>query len=97
MATTEEVRKLAALARINIGDEELEKFTSEFDAILAYVGQLEALEIPHAVAGGKPVLRNVMREDGEPHAARAYTDALAAQFPAREGDALVVKQIITHD
>ena len=96
MATTEEVKKLAALARIEVKDEELEQFTKEFDAILAYVGQLEALEIP---AGVEEVsaLRNVMREDGEPHAPGAFTEALAAQFPAREGDALVVKQVITHE
>lgn len=97
MATTEDVRKLAALARIKIDDEELDKFTSEFDAILAYVGQLEALEIPAGVVEEKPVLRNVMREDGEPYAARTYTEKLAEQFPSREGDALVVKQIITHE
>lgn len=96
MATTEEVKKLAALARIRVGDAELEKFTSEFDAILAYIGQLEKLELPK---GGmeKPALRNVMREDAEPHASGAYTEKIAEQFPAREGDALLVKQIISHD
>lgn len=103
MATAEEVKKLAALARITIADDELEKFTGEFDAILAYVGQLESLEIPADVKGEKPVLRNVMREDGEPTPAGTYTEKLAAQFPERlpaqagEGDALVVKQIIQHD
>ena len=97
MATTEDVQKLAALARIRIEDTELEKFTSEFDAILAYVGQLEQLQISDAAAGEKPVLRNVMRVDGEPHAAGIYTEKLVAQFPVKEGDALVVKQIISHD
>ena len=97
MATTEEVQKLAALARIEIGEKELEKFTSEFDAILAYVGQLETLKIPSDMAGEKPPLHNVMREDGAPHAAGAYTEKLVEQFPAREGDSLAVKQIITHD
>ncbi len=97
MATTEDVQKLAALARIKIGDAELEKFTSEFDAILAYVGQLEQLQISSTAAKEKPALRNVMSDDGEPHAAGAYTEKLAAQFPAREGDALVVKQIVSHD
>ncbi len=96
MATTEEVKKLAALARIRVEDAELEKFTREFDAILAYIGQLEKLKLP-AASGGKPVLRNVMREDGEPHAAGRYTEKLAEQFPAREGNALSVKQIISHD
>jgi len=96
MATTEEVQKLAALARIKISEDELEKFTSEFDAILAYVGQLEKLELPKG-GEAKPPLRNVMREDGEPHAANDYTLALIEEFPTREGDALSVKQIITHD
>jgi aspartyl-tRNA(Asn)/glutamyl-tRNA(Gln) amidotransferase subunit C len=96
MATVEDVKKLAALARIKVADAELEKFTSEFDAILAYIGQLEKLELPK---GGetKPALRNVMREDGEPHASGMYTEKLAEQFPAREDNALSVKQIITHE
>ena len=97
MATAEEVKKLAALARIQVEEGELEKFTKEFDAILAYVGQLEKLELPKEKEGEKPRLRNVMREDGEPHASRRYTEKLTAQFPAREGDALAVKQIITHE
>lgn len=96
MTTMEEVKKLAALARIRVGDAELGKFTSEFDAILAYIGQLEQLELPKDEEA-KPPLRNVMRADGEPHAPRAYTEKLAEQFPQREGDALMVKQIISHD
>lgn len=97
MATTEEVKKLAALARIKIEGAELEKFTSEFDAIIAYIGQLETLDISHTGEGEKPALRNVMRADGDPHEAGTYTEKLVAQFPTREGDALSVKQIITHE
>ncbi|HEY4500844.1 MAG TPA: Asp-tRNA(Asn)/Glu-tRNA(Gln) amidotransferase subunit GatC [Candidatus Paceibacterota bacterium] len=96
MATIEDVRKLAALARIRVEDSELEKFTSEFDAILAYVGQLEKLELPSA-GSEKSALRNVMRKDGEPHESGKYTEKLVKQFPAREGDALSVKQIISHE
>lgn len=97
MATKAEVQKLAALARIRVEDAELEKFTKEFDAILAYVGQLEKLDLPQGAHAEKPPLRNVMRADGEPHAPGAYTEKLAEQFPARERDALSVKQIISHD
>ncbi len=97
MATKAEVKKLAALARIKVEDAELEKFTKEFDAILAYVGQLAELDFSQDLKTEKPPLRNVMREDSEPHAPGAYTEKLAGQFPAREGDALSVKQIISHD
>jgi aspartyl/glutamyl-tRNA(Asn/Gln) amidotransferase C subunit len=97
MATVAEVKKLAELARIRINDADLEKFTSEFDAILAYVGQLEKLDMPVDITGEKPPVRNVMRIDGEPHPTGAFTEKVAEQFPARDGDALAVKQIITHD
>lgn len=96
MATTADVRKLAALARISVSDTDLKKFTGEFDAILAYIGQLEKLELPEGKQE-EPALRNVTREDGEPHATGAYTEKLVEQFPAKEGDALSVKQIISHD
>ena len=97
MATKEDVQKLAALARITIADDELEKFTSEFDAILGYVGQLESLELPADATKEVPPLHNVMREDGEPTPPGTYTEKLTAQFPERENDYLVVKQIIQHD
>ncbi|MDO8566870.1 MAG: Asp-tRNA(Asn)/Glu-tRNA(Gln) amidotransferase subunit GatC [bacterium] len=97
MATKEEVKKLAGLARISVADPELEKFTSEFDAILAYIGQLESLNASPPSGHQPPALRNVMRADGEPHTAGRYTEKLVEQFPTCEGDALSVKQIISHD
>ncbi|MFZ1075490.1 MAG: Asp-tRNA(Asn)/Glu-tRNA(Gln) amidotransferase subunit GatC [Minisyncoccia bacterium] len=97
MATIEDVKKLAALARIKVEDSELEKFTKEFDAILAYVGQLEELNLPVDATKEVPALRNVMREDGVPHKGGIYTEKLAEQFSAREGNALSVKQIISHE
>ncbi|NNM83712.1 aspartyl/glutamyl-tRNA amidotransferase subunit C [Candidatus Parcubacteria bacterium] len=93
----DEVKKLAALARIEVGDSELKKFAGEFDAILAYVGQLENINLPQGAAVRASLLRNVMRPDIKPHASNAYTEKLAVQFPSREGDALVVKQVISHD
>jgi len=97
MATVEEVKKLASLARISVSDEELPAFVKEFDAILAYVGQLEVLDLPTDLIKDKPALRNVMRADGEPHESGIYTKKIAEQFPARAGDSLVVKQVITHE
>ena len=97
MASAEDVKKLAALARIRVADADLERFTKEFDAILAYVGQLEELQVDTKGKKVPPPVRNVMREDGEPHEPGIYTENLAAQFPDRDGDYLRVKQIISHD
>jgi aspartyl/glutamyl-tRNA(Asn/Gln) amidotransferase C subunit len=106
MATVDEVKKLAALARIRIEDKELDKFTREFDAILAYVGQLEKLNLS-GEKETKPLLRNVMRKDsprsssgeagGESNTPGANTEKIVAQFPESKNDALVVKQIISHE
>lgn len=96
MASADDVRKLAALARISIDDAQIDKFSKEFESILSYVGQIESLKVS-AEAAATPAVRNVFREDGAPHEKGKYTQAIAAQFPERDGSALVVKQIISHD
>jgi aspartyl-tRNA(Asn)/glutamyl-tRNA(Gln) amidotransferase subunit C len=96
MATVEEVQKLAALARIEVKPEELEKFTKEFDAILAYVGQLEKLKLPKDLSMVSKH-RNVFRKDENPTPAGTWTAKMVEAFPEKEGDYLVVKQIISHD
>ena len=97
MASAEEVKKLAALARIKVDDESMAGFVKDFDAILAYVSQLEKLDIDMKGLKVPPPVRNVFRTDGEPHEKGKYTEKLVEQFPASEGDALSVKQIIVHD
>lgn len=42
--TLDEVKKLAALARINITDEEAAKFQAEISSILEYVDKLNAID-----------------------------------------------------
>ena len=96
-ATPEDVQRLARLSRIEIPEENLAGFASEFDAILAYVGKLEELTLPAVTDRAVSAVRNVFREDGEPHAGGLYTEKIVAQFPEKEGNSLSVKQIITHD
>lgn len=97
MATTEEVKKLAALSRLDIPEDKLGAFAAEFDGILKYVGQLDTLKLDVGSTPHVPALRNVFREDGAPHESGKYTEKLVAAFPKRDGDALSVKQIISHD
>ena len=96
MASVEEVKKLAALARVSVSEEKLEQFTKEFDAILAYVGQLDTLALPKDLKPN-PALKNVFREDGKPTPPGTWTKKIVDAFPEKEGDYLKVKQIISHD
>ena len=93
-----EVKRLAELARLSIPENDVSRLAGDFEHILAYVGKLNELsvEIPEADRGATPMV-NVFREDGEPHETGKYTEAITAQFPNREGDALSVKAIISHD
>jgi aspartyl-tRNA(Asn)/glutamyl-tRNA(Gln) amidotransferase subunit C len=96
MSTPDEVTKLAALARIDVSEEDVQTFAKEFDAILAYVGKIEALSVS-GEADTRPVVRNVMRKDAGAHEAAEYTKRLVAQFPEQDENYLKVKKIISHD
>ena len=43
--TRADVVKIAALARLELGDEELERLTTELNGILGHVGQLSSLDL----------------------------------------------------
>ncbi len=91
--TVIDVRALAQLARIEVGDAELETLEREIPSILAFVETIQRADVTDATP--TPELRNVMREDGEPHEGGMYTEALLAQAPAKQGNRLVVKQVIS--
>jgi aspartyl-tRNA(Asn)/glutamyl-tRNA(Gln) amidotransferase subunit C len=62
--TRDDVLKLARLARIDLSDKEIDEFAGEFSKILAYVEQLQTID----VTGLEPTsqvtgLTNVMRPD----------------------------------
>lgn len=95
-ATVEDVKRLAALARVEVPEGDLARFAAEFDAVLEYVGKLDELSLPETGRVIPPV-RNVFRKDTDPTESGTYTEALAEQFPARDGNSLSVKQIISHD
>lgn len=98
MASIEDVKKLATLARLSIPEDMLEARAAEFDRIVAYIAQLDELQIKiDDKADAAPQLRNVFREDGEPTPAGTWTEKLIGMFPERDGNRLSVKKIISHD
>lgn len=95
-ATVDDVKRLAALARVEVKEADLTRFAEEFDAILAYVGKLDELTLPEAEGTLSPV-RNVLREDGEPTASGTWTQKVTDQFPDRSGESLRVQRILNHE
>ncbi len=93
MISENDIEKLLNLARIEVNPDEKEKLRQDVENILAYVGEVEkaSVEIDPAPYPGE--LRNVMREDGEPHQSGIFTESILSQAPKREGDYLSVKSI----
>jgi aspartyl-tRNA(Asn)/glutamyl-tRNA(Gln) amidotransferase subunit C len=93
--TIDEVRRVAALARLKLSQEEERLFAGQLSAILDYVRQLEALELSgvppmtHALAEGEVV---ALRPD-QLTPGLSPEEALA-NAPAREGTCFKVPRII---
>jgi len=88
-----DVRKLAALCRIELTDDEVDKLQKDMESILGYVGEIGEVvaEIGVPKAGA---LHNVMRKDGEPHEPGAYTNTLVGVAPQHEDGHVKVKSIL---
>ena len=60
----DEVAHLARLARLALTDDELDSFAGQLDAILGYVGKIQAVDVGDVEPTGNPLKDvNVMRED----------------------------------
>ena len=93
----EKVLNLAKLARIEIGDNEVENLTREFDAILGYVGEVKEVEKFNKLDKFNKeeyLIRNVMRDDASPHESGIYTEKILEQAPMRESNYIKVKRIL---
>lgn len=88
-----DIEHLAGLARIAVSDNEKKALQHDLEEILTYVSQIseEEYSITNSQAGE---LRNVMREDGEPHDAGIFTEDILAQAPTRNGNRISVKKIL---
>ncbi len=88
-----DIEKLAALSRLALPKEDNTALLRDIVAILSYVS-----EILKASAGKekneKPLHRNVLREESDPHPSGMYTKRLLAAAPASEGGFVKVKKIL---
>jgi aspartyl-tRNA(Asn)/glutamyl-tRNA(Gln) amidotransferase subunit C len=86
------IKKLALLSRISITDTEVEALKGDFEKILSYVEQIQG--VSESAPAPAPLLKNVMREDGEPHETGKYSEALINEAPAKRDGYVEVRKII---
>jgi len=94
--TQDQVRRVATLARLKLGDEETRTLTEDLGRILAYVDKLAELDTSnveptsHVVAVEAPYREDQLAErDGE-----AAAEAAVANAPRRDGHFFAVPPII---
>ena len=92
--TREDVLKLARLAKLELTDGEVEKFADEISEILAYVEQLQKVEVDdleptYQVTG----LKNVTRED-EVKDYKTTPKDLLKNVPAAQDNQIKVKRVL---
>ncbi len=92
MVTTDDIKHLAALSRLELSEGEIQTLTSQVDSILGYVGQIQ--NISGDIQREVPALHNVMREDVPTNTPGEYTEGILNNAPAREGNYFKVKKIL---
>lgn len=88
-----DIEKLAQLARIEMSQEEKIKILNDMDSILGFIDQIQEakVDINEREVGE---VRNIMREDGEPHESGIYTEDILREVPKTRGDYVEVKKIL---
>jgi aspartyl-tRNA(Asn)/glutamyl-tRNA(Gln) amidotransferase subunit C len=93
MISRADVEHVAALARLGLTDDEIDRMQGQLNRILEAIGQLQSVDTSAVGPTAQVIaLENVMREDeARPSMAR---DAALANAPLREGDHLRVPVVL---
>lgn len=90
--TKQEVKKIAALARLDLSVQEVETYAEQLSAILGYVGELQSVNTDNVkITSQVTGLSNVMREDKvEPC---DNMEEIIKMAPASENNLIKVKAV----
>jgi aspartyl-tRNA(Asn)/glutamyl-tRNA(Gln) amidotransferase subunit C len=89
----EEVRRIAALARLEVREEDLARVAAELSAVLDYAAVLQRLDLAGCEPASLTPAEGGLREDGPDGRQLAREQALAAA-PAVEGDCFAVPPVV---
>ncbi len=96
MIDSEQVRKVANLARLELTADEEAQFTTQLGSILDYIEQLNQLDVTNVIPTTRAIdVSNITREDIlQPYADR---EAILNSAPQQEGDFFRVPKILNAD
>ena len=95
MLSKEEVKHIAKLARLQLSDEEIEKYQKELSLILDYIGKLKEVDIKGVEPTSHAIeMENITRKDRALPAKAEIREKLLEQIPEKEGDYLKVRSIL---
>lgn len=94
----EDIQHLANLSRLELSDEELDKYATEFDEILAYVDKIkEITDSSDDLKIENAMTKNVFREDDDVQEGGVYTEKILKEAPDTHDDFVKVKKILNND
>jgi len=88
-----DIKVLADLARIEVGEADMKTFEGQIPAILSFVARIQEVA-ESGETNMNPAHKNVMRDDTNPYEPGVFTEALLDAAPRREGDYVRVPQVI---
>ena len=94
--TSEDVRKVAKLCRLEIPEDDIEKYSNQLEGILEYIAQLEridTLNVPPTTRAVEVV--NVFREDTIVSSSSDVREKILDLAPQREGEFFRVPKILS--
>ncbi len=89
--TTEEVRKVAGLARLALSDEEAKQYQAQLSNILSYVAQLDEVDVSDIEPAEHAALKAARADVVLPSLSR---DEVLAQAPASEAGGIAVPKVM---
>ena len=94
----DDIKHLANLAKIELTDEEISMYVKDIPDILKFVDQLQEVDVEDD--NGKvesALVRNVFREDENPHESGLYTEDLLKEAPKSRDGYVEVKKVLNTD
>ena len=94
--TSDDVRKVAKLSRLDIPDDDIEKYSNQLEGILEYIAQLEKIDTANVSPTTRAVeVTNVFREDKVVSSSSNVRDEILDLAPQREGEFFKVPKILS--